>query len=53
MTSVPNVRKARAKHQQKQAGRDSKLQQQRASTVGSKLNDSTAREFRGGKRRNS
>ncbi|MGH7944217.1 MAG: hypothetical protein ACREF9_04315 [Opitutaceae bacterium] len=48
-----NVTKAKAKHEQRQAGRDATLQKQRSGSVGSKLNDSTARAARGGKRRNS
>lgn len=49
-----NVNKARKVHERKQAARDTKLNQQRRGTVGSDLNDATARAFGSNiKRRNS
>ena len=48
-----NVRKAKAKHDQKQAKRDANLRQQRSGSLGSRLNDMVAHALRGPKRRNS
>lgn len=53
MTSVKNVRKAKQKHDQRQAGRDSALNQARKGTEGSKLNDRVSGAFRSDRRRNS
>ena len=48
-----NVRKAKAKHEQKRAKRDATLRKQRSGSVCSRLNDMVAGALRGAKRRNS